>query len=512
MTRFDLIRLLPELYRTADVNGDLARFLSLPELELNGLAASADRLPSLIDLDHIDPRFLDLLASLSGIRLNPGWDLDLQRLTIRDAVPNFRRRATLPALIRDLTLAGWAGDITETFRDTHRLNLRAAINQAKLAGRINSLGVFRVRSDTQIDKVRDIIEPHHPAGTAVYFWQWLYAWEDPEPLVFGHLKAFFDQFSFSDLSGIFDLNTSPVNGTRKLTRRKSRFELMDVSVGTTLRPEPLPSPTCLAQWHRPFPGRLRTNRPSLNRTKFTNTWVSERKVVVEHLFTSQNREPKSGRINTYINGPHLPQAEPTELFKFRQRDLIDLQVIEPEPIDPVRALVCASWNQPRVGFHMGRSRLNQSSPLAGRLLGGHARALMLVAAATTSPDLAAGRVDRWQRPSRFWSLGHAALNQSPLTDAHVTDDRLALEVFGSTSWPSLPFALNRGTLNHRGLHLATEPTTPIRLGWGRLNQAGIRSAEQDYRWHVRQDDEKDILTPNLEVASTRFEVTRWPDP
>jgi P2-related tail formation protein len=91
------------------------------------------------DVDNCDPAFLPLLAALIGWPLDPDAHTDNQRRAVREAVEFYRRKGTIPAIIRSLENIGWRGRIGETFRRTFRLNRRAVMNRRRLPERYSAL-------------------------------------------------------------------------------------------------------------------------------------------------------------------------------------------------------------------------------------------------------------------------------------------------------------------------------------------------------------------------------------
>jgi len=167
MTYFDkrLFDLLPPLYRIEDASGDLAAFLQVPAPTLDAFKDLIDRFPEIFDVDRCEDRFLPFLAALVGLPFDGTEDPRPQRRLIKEAVPTYRRKATIPAIRRSLTDTGWQGTLEETFRRALRLGSRSALNTSKLPGQIFSLGVYRVVCENQSVGLREALKFHHPAGT-----------------------------------------------------------------------------------------------------------------------------------------------------------------------------------------------------------------------------------------------------------------------------------------------------------------------------------------------------------
>lgn len=160
-----LFDLLPPLYRIEDESGDLAAFLQVTAPTLDDLKEKIDRFPEIFDVDRCEDRFLTFLAALVGLPFDGTEDPRPQRRRIKEAVPIYRRKATIPAIRRSLAETGWEGTLEETFRRALRLNSRPALNTSKLPGQIFSLGVYRVVCENQSAGLREALKFHHPAGT-----------------------------------------------------------------------------------------------------------------------------------------------------------------------------------------------------------------------------------------------------------------------------------------------------------------------------------------------------------
>ena len=82
---------------------------------------------------------------LVGMPFDGTADPTAQRRLIKEAVPIYQRKATIPAIRRSLTDFNWSGELEETFRRALRLNSRPVLNGSKLPGLIHhNLGVYRV--------------------------------------------------------------------------------------------------------------------------------------------------------------------------------------------------------------------------------------------------------------------------------------------------------------------------------------------------------------------------------
>src|SRR5512145_803180 len=91
-----LLDLLPPLYRLRDESGDLAAFLRVPGASLDELKELIDRFPLLFDVDRCEERWLPLLSALVGLPFDPRRSPAENRRRIREAVPLYRRKGTIP--------------------------------------------------------------------------------------------------------------------------------------------------------------------------------------------------------------------------------------------------------------------------------------------------------------------------------------------------------------------------------------------------------------------------------
>jgi phage tail-like protein len=133
-----LFELLPPLYRIEDETGDLAAFLKVPAVSLDELKELIERFPEIFDVDRCEPRYLPYLAHMAGRPYDGTIATETQRNIIKEAVPLYRRKATIPAIRRSLVDLGpacaaptdnealdtgtcgaagrWEGMIEETYR------------------------------------------------------------------------------------------------------------------------------------------------------------------------------------------------------------------------------------------------------------------------------------------------------------------------------------------------------------------------------------------------------------
>ena len=208
--------LLPAVYLEEDQQGDLKTFLQLVAEVLDELKGAMDAFPDIFAVERCNERFLPLLASLVGCPSKRSFPIETQRRLIREAVESYRRKGTLPVLMQELSNSGWQGHIEETFKQTCRLNNRSRLATSRLPGKLYSLGVYRVVSDSQSENVRKIVEKHHPAGTAVFFGQGMVAGPDQndEPVLIN--LALIHQTAYCRTAQNFQLNSNRLNSSHHL--------------------------------------------------------------------------------------------------------------------------------------------------------------------------------------------------------------------------------------------------------------------------------------------------------
>jgi len=271
--RQHIMDLLPSVWRERD-NGDLAAFLRLPADELDLVKNSIDRMPSLWDVDSCPPEYLQLLAVTLGWPFAPAKHVETLRRELREAIPFYRRKGTIPAIMRSLENAGWRGRLFETFRGMLRTNRRAQLNSMRLAGTVYNQGVYRVESENIVAGVRDALVPHHPAGVRVFFLQRLQEHEDLSANIEAGFKLGFRRADVFRQHEIFSLNRDAVNGPRPLTVRRFVFETMLVRQGTSVNHNVSESWGIVEQWQarRPVPAvnAMRLNSTSVATTDLTS--------------------------------------------------------------------------------------------------------------------------------------------------------------------------------------------------------------------------------------------------
>ncbi len=510
--------LLPQIYRLQDRQGDLDSLLRIVGPELDDLKQLIDAIPDQIDVDRAPEKFLPYLAGLVGVSLDGLTSSQARRREIREAVEGYRRKGTIPAILRDLDAQGWHGRLRETFRDTLRLNRRSVLNQAHIPGRIYSFGVFRIESDNQIANLRETLSPHHPAGTKAYFRQWLATKLSAETYFEAWLKQIVQRVAFVDLDETIQLNRVPLNSDRHLTRKKTFWELADVTQTSTLEHEIIDAGTCLSAWHARTP-TFTMNRDGLNQNRrLPNLWVSERRfseccpVIVD---TDQGRRKPTLRISREsLNLARLNSQPPECDVFFRQKDLlslIDAPVVSVLGGHEESTLLALS--QFTRNFRVG-NRLNGAQRLQSGAQAKSGHTILIANAEAGSVRAAGNLVHRWQRRTSGCRLNNTSLNRVPITDAHITDSRatfeLRIDVAPGSDGQVLPLHLNRDQLNQHGPSLATTRTMPMRLARMRLNQSGLPSAERAFHWQFRQVDSVGEQNPTIETAINLMTATIWP--
>lgn len=161
-------RLLPEVYITSDVSGDLDIFLSIIGLTLDELRERIDGIPLLASPGDCPPDFLGFLAALMDAQYDPQAHPTPQRQRIQEAIERYRRNGTVQGLNRELSRLDWGGEIVETFRKILRLNYRARLGRQKLPGHRYNHGIYGITNPIDIDEFLKIVLRHQPAGTIVW--------------------------------------------------------------------------------------------------------------------------------------------------------------------------------------------------------------------------------------------------------------------------------------------------------------------------------------------------------
>ena len=513
-----LLDLLPPLYRLRDESGDLATFLRVPGTSLDELTGLIDRFPQLFDVDRCEERWLPLLAQLVGLPFDSRRSSAENRQRIKEAIPLYRRKGTIPAIRRSLTDLGWQGQIEETFRSALRLNRRSKLEAARLPGRIYSLGVWRVLSDLDAPGMREELVFHHPAGTRVFFLQRLAAALSLEDELAAPLLALVRRVALGLLDETFNLGRDKIGSCFHLTRKQKVWGVFELTTGATLDPEIDRADVCLARWHGRG-DRMRLGTKRLGDKRLQNTWESERKLIGCCKVETRKRPPVPPVFmhlaGQNLNKARLNFAEVICRICFRQKDFYsDLPLEDPTPLGQHQDVHYVEKAQSHSWFTLSRSRLGSGDTLSGKARG---RTLFLICVAkdawaetTAAYDI----VDRWRRRGPAFTLGRNALGLRALTDASLTEERASFELTVDTGFPrrrgAEPLRLGQRRLNHAGLRLSVQRTRPLRLGRMALNQSGPRLAEPELRWRFRQKDLTSSQPAVFEAAANRLCITQWP--
>jgi len=503
-----LFDLLPPLYRVADETGDLESFLKVPAASLDEFKELIEKFPQIFDVDRCEPRYLPYLAHLVGRPYDGTISPNTQRNIIREAVPLYRRKATIPAIRRSLMDLGWEGAVEETFRSALRLNSRAILNHAKLPGLVHSLGAYRIRSENVTASVRDALRFHHPAGTRAWFWQWFLAYYEATNDLTGLNKLLVRRIMFGDPDETFLLNHSELGSGLHLTYKRKVWSFIVHSSATALSSDFDYAATCFASWHGRG-DRMRLNKKALNSRMLANTWESERKFAVccEIEARRQPEIPRPAvRLNDALVGSSfLNRANAPCRIRFRQKDCYGETVLL-APACAGERLDVTRFSDVRLGYFLrpNRSRLGGPDRLNGAFKAGMWIATLITgtewaAEATEAHDL----VKRWRMYGARFRLNGKRLNNALITNSNVNEDVASFELDVDTGAPrrlrpdSMRLNQHRG-LNHTGLHLCIDRTRPIRLGHASLNQAGFRKSIKPFRWRFHQRDfraEANALAP-----------------
>jgi phage tail-like protein len=168
---------LPRVY-TEDAGSAafLDRYLAVLDGPLAGMTRHADARHVLVDPAAAPPELLPWLASLVGLTLDERWPEPARRTMIAEAVPLFRRRGTVGALVRMLEIyLGVAPVLVERFRfrgtgPTGLLDLTGAAAAPAAEDRYAhrfSVVVPRWLTAEQNDVVGHLLDLHRPAHTLV---------------------------------------------------------------------------------------------------------------------------------------------------------------------------------------------------------------------------------------------------------------------------------------------------------------------------------------------------------
>jgi len=489
-----LIDLFPPLYQERDETGDLETFLKVPASSLDELKLLADRFPEIFDIDRCEDRFLPLLGEIVGHRFDPLSDAARQRRLIREAVEIYRRKATVPAIGRSLTDLGWQGRIDETFRKALRLNRRSIVGRAKLPGLIYSLGVYRIDSDNIVQGIRPGLVFHHPAGTKVFFLQWLYSLLSMESDFKAVIKKVVERVCLGHLHETFVVSHNALNTDYHLTRKNKTWGWWRITDGTTLMQDVEHAAVCISRWHGRTP-RFRLNVGNLNDERLPNLWVSERRAAFCCEIDTKPSEPP---VDAFIrlagqdlNRSRLNRSATACRVKFRQKDLLSEALhSDPETGGDGRTHCYSYRSRLDRWLRVGHSPVNGTDKISGAAINRH---LIIIAYAGADWSEVSGAwdvVDRWCARRAGFALNSRPLNITELTDAYVTEARASFELTVDTGIPRChrvdTLLLNNRRLNHTGLRMSVDRTRPMRLGLMPLNGSGFRLSEPCLRWRFRQ--------------------------
>jgi len=320
-----LLDLLPPIYRERDTSGDLRAFLAVPATTLDELKELIDSLPDIWDVDACDPRFLPLLASIVGYRFDSMHDPDTQRREIREIVEQYRRKGSVPAIRRALINIGWQGEIEETFRSALRLNRRALITRAKLPGELYSLGVYRIESRNIVPVIRETLAPQHPAGTRVFFLQWLLSQDSMEDDFTAALRRTVALHSTGRIHDVFVIGRRLLNSDHRLTKRQTTWSYWQITHQSTLVQGFERAGAIVNRWHgRASSSKL--NGFALNVKRLLGVELSERRLAF--ACEIQTEEPGGKSIvfrlaREHLNRTKLAHSTRSCRIVFRQRDLAE---------------------------------------------------------------------------------------------------------------------------------------------------------------------------------------------
>jgi len=317
-----LLDLLPPIYGERDTNGDLRAFLAIPAATLDELKTLIDHLPDIWNVDACDPRFLPLLAAIAGYACDPTRDPDIQRREIREATESYRRKGSIPAIERSLADLGWEGRIDETFHSAIRLNKRARVSEAKLPGRIHSLGVYRVETRNLVPGIRTALAKHHPAGMKVFFLQWLLSQESMHEGSGATLRRTVDLHSTGRIHDVFVVGRRLLNSDYRLTKRQTTWSYWRITHQSTFSQGFERAGVLVNRWHGRTPGH-KLNGFALNVEGLLSVELSERRFTFECEIqtTEPNAKPVIFRlVREHLNRSKLAHSARSCRILFRQKD------------------------------------------------------------------------------------------------------------------------------------------------------------------------------------------------
>ena len=318
-----IIDLLPPIYRERDTSGDLSAFLAIPAATLDEMKNLIECLPDIWDVDACDPRFLPMLSAIVGYGFDPTSDPDTQRREIREIVEQYRRKGSIPAIRRALINVGWQGEIEETFRSALRLNRRSVITRAKLPGELYSLGVYRIESKNIIPVIRQALAPQHPAGTRVFFLQWLLSQESMEDDFITALRRTVALHSTGRIHDVFIVGRRLLNSEYRLTKRQTTWSYWQITHQSTLTQGYESAGVIINRWHERVLGR-KLNGFVLSADRLIGIELSQRRLQLECDVETAEPGPRPvvfRLVRQHLNRSKLAHSTRSCRFVFRQRDL-----------------------------------------------------------------------------------------------------------------------------------------------------------------------------------------------
>ena len=318
-----LLDLLPPIYREQDTAGDLCAFLAIPAATLDETKSLIDSMPSIWNVDACDPRFLAVLSAAVGYGFDPTRDPDVQRREIQEIVEQYRRKGSIPAIRRALINVGWQGEIEETFRSALRLNKRSVIARAKLPGELYSLGVYRIESRNIVPVIRQTLAPQHPAGTRVFFLQWLLSQESMEDDFVAALRRTVALHSTGRIYDVFVVGRRLLNSDYRLTKRQTTWSCWQITQQSTLTQGYESAGVIINRWHGLVSGH-KLNGIALNSERLVNVELSERRLQFECDVDTQEPGAKPvifRLVREHLNRSMLARSTGSCRFVFRQKDM-----------------------------------------------------------------------------------------------------------------------------------------------------------------------------------------------
>jgi len=318
-----LLDLLPPIYRDRDENSDLCAFLAIPAATLDEVKSLIDALPNIWNVDACDPRFLPLLSAAVGYGFDPTRDPDVQRREIHEIVEQYRRKGSIPAIRRALINVGWQGEIEETFRSALRLNKRSVIARSKLPGELYSLGVYRIKSRNIVPVIRQTLAPQHPAGTRVFFLQWLLSQESMEDDLTAAVRRTVALHSTGRIHDVFVVGRRLLNSDYRLTKKQTTWSCWQITHQSTLTQGYESAGVIINRWHGRSLGH-KLNVFVLSTDRLSGVELSERRLQLECDVQTTEPGPKPAilrLVRQHLNRSKLARSTRSCRFVFRQKDM-----------------------------------------------------------------------------------------------------------------------------------------------------------------------------------------------